>query len=293
MNDKYELAKFKDDEFELDINVSPDEETVWLTKDDIALLFDRDRTVISKHIRNIFNENELDLKQVCAKNARTGSDGKTYIVDYYNLDVVISVGYRVKSKRGIIFRKWANSVLKQYLLKGYVLDSDRVIISKNNYIQLENDVKNLKTEVKTIKEKMFLAPTKERLFYNGDFYDAYEFMISLIGKAEKELLIINPYFDNDALKLLTKTKPGIKITIINSNKSKLNEYDIEAFSKQYNIVKVVVNNIFHDRVIIIDKNETFLVGTSLNHIGKRVFMISKLEDVHIRDSILKTLANIV
>ena len=118
----YKLIKFKDNEFELDVNVSPEEDTVWLTKDDIALLFERDRTVISKHINNIYKEGELDEKSTRAKNAHVPpSRNRLYESNYYNLDVIISVGYRVKSKRGIIFRKWANNVLKQYLLKGYFM----------------------------------------------------------------------------------------------------------------------------------------------------------------------------
>ena len=118
----YRLIKFKDNEFELDVNVSPEEDTVWLTKDEIALLFERDRTVISKHINNIYKEGELDEKSTRAKNAHVPqSRNRLYESNYYNLDVIISVGYRVKSKRGIIFRKWANNVLKQYLLKGYFM----------------------------------------------------------------------------------------------------------------------------------------------------------------------------
>ena len=119
---------------------------------------------------------------------------RVYEMEIYNLDVIISVGYRVKSKRGVLFRKWANSVLKQYLLKGYVLDNNRIIVSKDNYLNLENDIKELKSEVGEIKEKMFLEPVKERLFFEGQFYDAYEFISSLIDGAKKNIVIIDPYF---------------------------------------------------------------------------------------------------
>ena len=193
--DSYELIRFKDNGFELDVNVSPQEETVWLTKDEMALLFERDRTAISRHIHNIYREGELDPKSTCAKNARVlQRRARVYEMEIYNLDVIISVGYRVKSKRGVLFRKWANSVLKQYLLKGYVLDNNRIIVSKDNYLNLENDIKELKSEVGEIKEKMFLEPVKERVFFEGQFYDAYEFISSLIDGAKKNIVIIDPYF---------------------------------------------------------------------------------------------------
>jgi len=124
---KYQLIKFEDGDFQLDVRTDLENETVWLTTEEIGLLFDRDRTVISRHISNIFKENELDKDQVCAKNARTGPDGKSYQIDYFNLDVIISVGYRVKSQRGIIFRKWANNVLKDYLIKGYAANEKRLL----------------------------------------------------------------------------------------------------------------------------------------------------------------------
>ena len=132
----YELIKFENDGVELEVNVSPNEETVWLSLDDMAILFDRDRSVIGKHVKNCLSKECSDKESVWAKFARTGLDGKQYYVDYYNLDVILSVGYRVKSKNGIIFRKWANKVLKEYLLKGYALDKERAVITKENYLGL-------------------------------------------------------------------------------------------------------------------------------------------------------------
>ena len=126
---KYELVKFVNNNLELEVTVSPDEDTVWVTKEQISKLFDRDRTVISRHIKNLFADGELDEKQVSAKNAHTGPDGKTYLVDFYNLDVVIAVGYRVKSPNATIFRKWTARVLKEYLFKGYVINEKRTMVT--------------------------------------------------------------------------------------------------------------------------------------------------------------------
>ena len=143
MNNKeksYELIKFEDGDFSLDVKVSPTEDTVWLSLDDMALLFDRDRSVIGKHIRKIYFQDELAESTTWAKNARHLPDGRIYQIDYYNLDMIIAVGYRVNSKRGTSFRRWANSILKQYLLNGYVINENRVLASNENYIELRNEV---------------------------------------------------------------------------------------------------------------------------------------------------------
>ena len=142
MNNKdksYELIKFEDGDFSLDVKVSPNEDTVWLTQKEMALLFDVDRTRITRHIDFILKSRELPIS-VCAENAHTASDGKTYYTKYYNLDMIIAVGYRVNSKRGTSFRRWANSILKQYLLNGYVINENRVVVSNENYIELRNEV---------------------------------------------------------------------------------------------------------------------------------------------------------
>ena len=285
--DSYELIRFKDNEFELDVNVSPQEETVWLTKDEMALLFERDRTAISRHIHNIYREGELDPKSTCAKNARVlQKRARVYEMEIYNLDVIISVGYRVKSKRGVLFRKWANSVLKQYLLKGYVLDNNRIIVSKDNYLNLESDIKELKSEVGEIKEKMFLEPVKERLFFEGQFYDAYEFISSLIDGAKKSIVIIDPYFDREAFKFLKGASAGTRIDIFCSNKTKLSKDDIAEFEKQYHKLNVIKNDSVHDRFIFIDGQKAYSVGSSLNHLGRKTFLVHRFDDPYIVESVI-------
>lgn len=138
-----EIVTFVNDEVRLDVNVSPSEDTVWLSLADMCLLFGRDKSVISRHIKNVISENNLDVNQVVAKNATTGNDGKTYIVSFYNLDVIIPLGNKVHSQNGIMFRKWANSVLKEYLLKGYVINENRTLITNENYVNLINKVDSI------------------------------------------------------------------------------------------------------------------------------------------------------
>ncbi len=281
----YELIKFKDKDFELDVSVSPEEDTVWLTKEQISLLFDLDRTVISRHINNIYKDGELEKESTCAKNAHMVSN-RLYYTDYYNLDVIISVGYRVKSKRGILFRKWATNVLKQYLLKGYVVDNNRVTISKENFVKLENDVQNIKKEIKNIKEKVFIEPVKEKLFYNGEYFDAYEFICSLVESATKSILIIDPYLDVHGLKIFKKVPQGVLKTICISSKSKIKQEDVDLFKKQFGEINIKMNDSIHDRFLILDANVCYSLGTSLNYMGKRVFSILKVESKCIIDALI-------
>jgi len=151
---KYEVVKFIDDELVLEVNVIPNEETVWLSQKQMAILFDVSKDNISLHIKNILKKNELDFS-VVEEYSATASDGKKYKMKFYNLDMIISVGYRVKSKRGIEFRKWANKVLKEYLLKGYVINENRVIVSNENYIELRNEVVNINNRLAKVENKVY------------------------------------------------------------------------------------------------------------------------------------------
>ena len=141
--EKYELVKFVDGEFELEVNVNAKEQTIWLSQNEIAQLFDKDRKTITRHIQNIMNEIELNDEAVCSKKEHTALDGKKYQIKIYNLDMIIAIGYRVKSKRALKFRQLANQVLKEYLLKGYVINENRVTVSNENYIELKNEVTSI------------------------------------------------------------------------------------------------------------------------------------------------------
>ena len=214
---------------------------------------------------------------------------RLYESNYYNLDVIISVGYRVKSKRGIIFRKWANNVLKQYLLKGYVIDGDRVTVSKESFLELENNVREIKNEIAEIKEKTFIEPVKQRLFYDGQYFDAYDFICSLIFGANESIVLIDPYFDETGLRFFKKRKNGVKLCVYISDKSKLEKSDIEVFEKQYGQLDVIKTNVFHDRYLIVDNSVCYSLGTSLNCVGKRVFSVNTITEKEIIDLIIKKL----
>ena len=280
MNNKeksYELIKFEDGDFSLDVKVSPTEDTVWLSLDDMALLFDRDRSVIGKHIRKIYFQDELTESTTWAKNARHLPDGRIYQIDYYNLDMIIAVGYRVNSKRGTSFRRWANSILKQYLLNGYVINENRVIVSNENYIQLRNEVVSINDRLLKIEDKVFDKQYGlDKLFYNGQFYDAYTLIQNIFEKAKEEIIIIDNYIDRSILDRLVNKKKDIRVIIYtNINTSKINDIDINTFNKQYNNLKIINTLKAHDRYIIIDKIKLYHLGASIKDLGKKIFSISE------------------
>ena len=265
---KYELIKFGDGEFSLDVNVSPDEETVWLTQKDLTLLFNVDKSRISRHIKNILDEGELDFS-VVAENATTGTDGKTYSTRYYNLDMIIAVGYRVNSKRGTQFRKWANSVLKQYLLNGSVINEERCLSCTSNIISLQNKVEFIESKIKNMEDDLYLENSKA--FFEGEIVEPYTFIRHIFFLAKKELVITDYYADNYLISILKDVK--VKITIITSSNSYLNKINIP------NNINIKHNNNIHGRYIFIDDKYVYALDNSFNNIGKKKFVIMKLDNI--------------
>lgn len=223
------------------------------------------------------NKKNLYTENFIRKIPTLAADDKTYDTTYYNLDMILAIGYRVKSKRAMEFRRWVSKVLKQYLIKGYVIDANRVTISKENFIQMENDVKSLEKRVTNIEEKMFIEPVKERLFFNGRYFDAYEFLVSLMVEAKQSITIIDPYFDIRGLKLLSHASRDVRKIVCYSSSSKLKDEDVKTFKKQYGAFEVIQKDIFHDRFIILDNEKGYQIGTSINNAGGKIFSAFKID----------------
>ena len=250
------------------LEVRLEEESVWLSIDDMAKLFDRDKSVIGKHIRNIFKEEELFRDSVWAKFAYTASDNKVYQVDYYNLDVIISVGYRVKSKQGTRFRQWANQVLKDYLLKGY---------SINHRLQaLERTVADHSQKIDFFVRTAL--PPIEGIFYNGQIFDAYKFATDLIKSAKHSLVLIDNYVDETTLLMLSKRNEGVSATIYTAKISQQLQLDIEKHNDQYPPIQLRTYKESHDRFLLIDGKEVYHIGASLKDLGKKMFAFSKMNE---------------
>ena len=277
MGNQGEIILYQPDE-EIKLDVRLENETVWLSIDEMSHLFGRDISVIGKHIRNIFKEGELIKDSVWAKFAYTASDGKTYQVDYYNLDVIISVGYRVKSQRGTQFRQWANKVLKEYLLKGYSINQ--------RINQLENKMDSRLTahdrqlEELTNKVDFFVRtslPPVEGIFFNGQIFDAYKFASDLIKSARQSLVLIDNYVDESVLLMLSKRQPGVTATIYTQRITPQFRLDLDRHNDQYPPVDVRTCKFSHDRFLIVDETDVYHIGASLKDLGKKMFAFSKLD----------------
>ena len=286
---KYEIVKFVDDEVKLDVNISPLEKTIWINIEQMSVLFERDRSVISKHIKNIFLEGELLEDSVCAFFAHTANDGKVYNVKYYNLDVVISVGYRVKSKRGVLFRQWASNIIQDYLIKGYVINEERSLVTNENYVRLINKVESLAERVSNIENNYKPQDFKSsQLFFDGQLYDAYTLIQSIFESANNEIIIIDNYVDRSILDRLIVKKQNVQVIIYTSINSKLLGRDINTFNSQYGGLDVRYTTNVHDRYIIIDQNKIYHLGHSIKDLGKKIFSISESDS----NLISKLLSNI-
>ena len=254
-----------EDAIQLEVRI--ENETVWLSLNQMSDLFGRDKSVISRHIKNVFFEGELESSSVVAKNATTAIDGKIYQIEFYNLDVIISVGYRVKSKRGTQFRIWANSILKEYLMKGYVLNSRIDRIEKKIF---EHDQK-FDLLIKTS------LPPNEGIFYDGQIFDAWKFAADLVKSAHKSIVLIDNYIDDSVLHLLAKRNKGVEVKIFTSKISPELKKDIEKFNAQYEPVEVKIFSKSHDRFLIIYNETVYHIGASLKDLAKKWFAFSKIE----------------
>ena len=275
---KNEIIFYHPDELSQHIEVRMDEEkeTFWLTQEQIAQLFERDRTVISKHLKNIFKDQELDEKVVCAFFAHTTQHGairgKTQVknMTYYNLDAILSVGYRVNSKRGTQFRIWANRVLKDYLLKGFAVN--------NRMNRLEDHLENLTKKVDQIELQINtkLIPI-QGIFYDGQVFDAYAFASRIIRSANKRIILIDNYIDESTFVHLSKKREGVKVQLLTKTINKQIQLDLQKANEQYGGFELNSFHKSHDRFLIIDDHEVYHLGASLKDLGKRWFAFSKLD----------------
>ena len=270
--EKGEIVVYQPDEItKLEVRVR--DETVWLTQEQIAQLFGVKRPAITKHIRNIFQTQELEEISVCSILELTAADGKKYMTQLYNLDMILSIGYRVNSRYAMLFRRWANSVLKEYLLKGYSIHY------KIN--EIEEELKEHKQMLDRHEEKIDFfvrssLPPVEGVFFDGQVYDAYAFVAGLIRKAQRRIVLIDNYIDETVLTMLDKRNNGVNATIYTSQISKQLKLDIQKHNVQYDPITIKVFKKTHDRVLIIDE-EVYLIGASLKDLGKKWFGFTLME----------------
>ena len=262
------------------LDVRLENETVWLTQAKLGVLFGVDRTVVNRHIHNIYKTGELAETATCAKIAQVQDEGGrliTRVVPFYNLDMIIAVGYRVNSLQATRFRQWATKVLRDYLLRGYSVNA------RMNQLEDKMDRRFAKTEadVAELKQKVdFFVQTKEpplqSIFYQNKFWDAKSLLIKFIRRAKKELIAIDAYPGVATLDMLAKRGRGVKIELVTHSNGELEESDFEAFGEQCGKFTKTICGICHDRFIIVDQKEIFWTGASLKDAGRLTFAAAKM-----------------
>ncbi len=295
------------------LDVRLENETVWLNRHQMAQLFGRDVKTIGKHIANALREelSEPEMSSglsaavvaknatthngsfpVIAKFATTAADGKNYQVEYYSLDMILSVGYRVKSPQGILFRRWANTVLKDYLLRGYAVNHrlnlledkiDRRLSSHDQRIELLEGKIDFFVQTQT--------PPLQGVFYDGQLWDAHALLEKLIASAETSILLIDNWATVETLDMLSKKRDGIDVTVVTSAhpdrmgnpRPKISTADVAIFNAQYPTLAVKFCENFHDRFLILDDKEIYLIGASLKDLGKKCFGFTKMDASEIKE----------
>ncbi len=268
---KNEIILYCPNEASEHIEVRLENETVWLNQAQMALLFGQTKQNISLHINNCFKENELIPDSVVKESLTTAKDGKLYKTKFYNLDVIISVGYRVKSNQGTQFRIWATTILREYLLKGYAINQ-RVDRIENNLENLSKEVGKISLQLKTND-----LPT-QGIFFDGQIFDAYELISKIIRSAKKEIILIDNYIDESVLMHLSKRAANVEAIIYTKKITKQLELDLEKQNEQYPKIEIKTLKTVHDRFLILDQKELYHIGASLKDLGKKWFAFSRIDE---------------
>ena len=262
-----EIILYQPDEA-VKLEVRLEDETVWLTQEQIADLFGTKRPAITKHLNNIYKSGELDIDSTCSILEHMGNDGKQkYTTKYYNLDAILSVGYRVNSRNATLFRRWASSVLKEYLLKGYSINQRLSELEKTVALHSEKIDFFVRTSL----------PPVEGIFFDGQIFDAYKFATDLIKTARNSLLLIDNYVDESVLLMLSKRNPGVTATVYTQKITPQLQLDLDKYNDQYPPINIRTYRNSHDRFLIVDDKDVYHIGASLKDLGKKLFAFSKLE----------------
>lgn len=260
------------------------EDTVWLTQAQIAELFLTTPQNVTTHIRNIFKENELEKNTTCKEFLQVQQEGNRQVSRhklFYNLDMILAIGYRVKSLYATRFRIWATSVLRDYLLTGAIL--------YHRLTQIEETLQDHDSQIKSLIQKAL--PSKQGVFYNGQIFDAYQFVSDLIRSAKESIVIIDNYADDSVLTQLTKRAAGVSVVIGVSHLTEAFKLDMVRHNKQYPEVLVREIPAVHDRFLLLDGSQLYTFGASFKDLGKKLFCFTKIESTEVVEVVRKLIAN--
>ncbi len=269
------VYRTEDNTLQLDVQLA--EETVWLAQQQMAVLFDTTKQNVSLHINNIFKEGELDKISVVKDYLTTAADGKKYRTTYYNLDVIISVGYRVKSKRGTQFRQWALKVIKDYMLRGYAINQQMLAMEE----RIDRELHNHTEQIQDLQKKVNFfvrtsLPPHQGIFYDGQIFDAYTFINDRIREATTRIILIDNYIDDSVLTILSKRADKVAATIYTKKPSAQLQLDIQKHNAQYPPIDIIAFDRSHDRFLCIDET-VYHLGASIKDLGKKWFAFNRME----------------
>ena len=278
----------------LRLDVRLENETVWLTQNQMATLFGCSSDNVGLHLRNIYSRAELDKSATTEESSVVQLEGGRKVsrrICFYNLDAIISVGYRVNSILGVKFRQWATHVLKEYLLRGQAVNQRLALLEDKmdrRFARTEADVADLKEKVDFFVQTQ--TPPLQGVFYEGQLWDARALVAKMIAGAKRSIVLIDNWAMGEVLELFAKKRKGVKMTIVTSEhydrkhvpNHKISEGDVKAFNAQYPKLDVRYSEAFHDRFLIIDDRELFLVGASLKDLGRKCFGFTKMDAGEIR-----------
>lgn len=268
-----EMKIYQSEDELIQLNVLIEDETIWLTQAQIGILFGVQKSAISKHLKNIFASGELRLEAVVSILETTANDGKRYATRFYNLDAILSIGYRVNSVSATHFRIWANHILKEYILKGGAI-SPRIDRIEQRLVVNELELQSVNQRI----EKMLQTalPPTQGIFFDGQIFDAYVFVADLVKAAKENIVLIDNYIDESVLLLLSKRETGVSARIITRQISGVLSTDLAKHNQQYPSIVIEESSRYHDRFLIID-GTVYHIGASLKDLGKKLFAFSKLE----------------
>lgn len=268
-------------EGELELNISLNKDTIWLSQLHIAKIFDTSSDNIGLHFKNIYKEKELDINSTTEDFSVVRKEGNRSVkrnIKHYNLDAIISVGYRVNSKKATKFRQWATKVLKQYIEDGYAINTHKLTEKRLDLV--ESDIKTIKSHINENSLDL-----KQGIYFDGEIFDAYAFVSDLIKQAKKSIVLIDNYIDESVLILFSKTSK-IKISIYTTNITKQLKLDIQKYNKQYGNLEINEAKNFHDRFLIVDE-VVYHFGASLKDLAKKSFAFSKFTAINKEDILSK------
>ena len=275
--DKGEIILYQPDN-SIQLEVRMKEGTVWLTQAQMAILFGTQRSAITKHLINIYKSGEIDKESTCSILEHVGQKGaRLYTTIFYNLDAILSVGYRVNSKNATVFRRWATKTLKEHLLHGYSINQHVQQVEQRIDRQLQEHTE----QIHSLQDKVDFfvrtsLPPVEGIFFDGQVFDAYTFASDLIKSAKSRIILIDNYIDESVLLMLSKRQDGVSAEIIMRRITETLKLDTERHQQHYPPIGVRQNQNFHDRFLIID-DTVYHLGASLKDLGKKLFAFSKME----------------